>query len=102
MNFRSLVSVFLASIALLFAGCSSASKIPGVSFDSWTHDGNYGAFTTHVEAHGAHKDADGKLHVESYTGSMKVMGGYGPSDTITGLVIDPKDTKPVEVLPEKK
>ncbi len=95
------LSILGACLAL--SGCSSLKNIPGVEFGSWTHDGNYGVFTTHVEASGATKDAEGKIHLKSYSGHLKVAGGYGPSDTITDLVIDPNKQAPVvNVIPDTK
>lgn len=96
---RSLISLALLVLAALVAGCSN---IPNGEFKDWSHDGNYAVFTSHYEAHGAKKREDGKIVVDSYTGGIKFAGGYGPSDTITGLVIDPK-TPPVsvQVLPTK-
>lgn len=89
--------ILAASLAL--TGCSN---IPNGEFKDWSHDGNYGIFTSHYEAHNAKKREDGKIVVGSYTGSIKVAGGYGPHDSITELVIDPK-TPPVAVklLPNK-
>ncbi len=84
---------------LLLAGLvalSGCANIPSGEFKDWTHEGNYGLFSTHYEAHGAKKQPDGRIVVDSYTGSVKIAGGYGPSDTITGLVIDPA-VKPVSV-----
>jgi len=99
-----ILTIILASIVLAFSsGCSTAqiSKIPNASFDSWVHDGKYGIFTTHVEAHGAVKQADGKITIQAYTGQLAVAGGYGPSDTITNLVIDPAaPAAPLAVVPE--
>ena len=91
--------ILALALGLGLVGCSN---IPNGEFTNWTHDGNYGVFTSHYEAHNAVKQSDGKIIVGSYTGSIKVAGGYGPSDTITGLVIDPK-TPPVsvQVLPSK-
>lgn len=99
------IPALFACIALLLAGCSTSqiAKIPNASFGSWTHDGNYGVFSTHVEAHGASKQADGTIHIQAYTGHIKVAGGYGPSDTITDLVIVPGvPLEPLKVVPEAK
>lgn len=102
---KTLIALVIASIALAFSGCSTAqiAKIPNASFGSWTHDGNYGVFSTHVEAHGASKAPDGTIHINAYTGNLKVMGGYGPSDTITDLIIIPGPApEPLKVVPESK
>lgn len=93
------------SLPILGTGCSTAqiAKIPNASFDSWVHDGKYGVFTTHVEAHGATKQADGTIKIQAYTGHLNVAGGYGPSDTITNLVIEPgTPPAPLKVVPEAK
>lgn len=95
----------LAIVSLAFAGCSTSqiAKIPNASFGSWTHDGNYAVFSTHVEAHGAEKQADGTIKIKAYTGSLKVAGGYGPSDVITDLVVLPGVApEPLKVVPEAK
>lgn len=86
-------------ILAALVGLSGCANIPSGEFKDWTHDGNYGVFTSHYEARGAKKRDDGKIVVDSYTGSIKFAGGYGPSDTLTGLVIDPK-VKP-EAVPVK-
>lgn len=94
---KTTLKLLAAIAALTLAGCSS---IPNGEFTSWTHDGNYAVFATHYEAHNAVKQADGKVMIGAYTGSIKVMGGYGPSDTITNLVVDPKVVPTaVQVLP---
>ena len=98
-----IISIFLAAFGLLcLGGLTGCANIPSGEFQDWTHDGNYGVFTSHYEAHGAKKQSDGKVVIDSYTGSIKVAGGYGPSDTIKGLVIDPKvPPVSVQVLPTK-
>lgn len=99
------IPFILLFASLLLGGCSTAqiAKIPNASFGSWTHDGNYGVFSTHVEAHGAEKQADGTIKIKAYTGHIKVAGGYGPSDTITDLVVLPGVApEPLKVVPEAK
>lgn len=73
---------------LFLTGCRS---FPNVEADHWTHDGHYGAFTTHYQADNIRRLPSGALKVETYTGTVTIMGGYGVSDTITGLVITPKE-----------
>lgn len=88
---KTIISIFCALALLALTGCKSLP--PGVAFKTWTHDGNYGPVTTHYEATNASKDpATGKIVVEHYAGHMKVLGGYGVSDTIEGLVIEPAPT----------
>ena len=102
---KTLFALFIVSVSLGLSGCSTAqiSKIPNASFGSWTHDGNYGVFSTHVEAHDASKSPDGTIHINAYTGSLKVMGGFGPSDTITDLIILPGAApEPLAVVPQAK
>lgn len=99
---RSLLFAVLCAALFALVLTTGCANIPSGEFKDWTHDGNYGVFTSHYEAHGAVKQADGKIVVASYTGNIKVAGGYGPSDTITGLVIDPKAPPvSVQVLPTK-
>lgn len=84
---RTLGGVFASALlCLAFAGC--ASYPPGAC-DSWTHEGRYGAVATHYEA----KDvkADGAtLKIGQWHGSVTFLGGYGISDTVTGLVVPAK------------
>ena len=89
-----LTLLILALGALLASGCASVQKFPDIACARWVHDGNYGATTTHYEATGVTKDDDGTVRISAYTGHVKVMGGYGVSDTIEGLVIKPKSPAP--------
>lgn len=87
--------VFAAIVVAAFAGCSA---FPSIEAEHWVHDGNYGAVTTHYEASGIKRTPDGRLQVDTYSGSVKVLGGYGVSDTVKGLVI-PTGSKPTVTNP---
>lgn len=81
---------------LLLPLLSSCASYPPAAAGSWVHDGNYGPVTTHYEAKDIKASVDGtKLSVGTYSGHIKVLGGYGISDTITDLVISAKPSKVV-------
>lgn len=85
----------IAVLALLIlSGCSS---FPNVACESWTHEGNYGPVTTHYDAKNVVRQEDGSLKIEQYTGAVKVLGGYGMTDTVRGLILTPKQAKEAEV-----
>lgn len=81
-----LLVILIFAIALL-SGCRS---FPTIACESWHHEGNYGFVTTQYDAKNVVKLSDGSLRVETYSGNVKVAGGYGVTDTITGLVLTPK------------
>src|SRR6478609_7126900 len=91
----------LLACTLLLCGCSS---FPNVACDSWKHEGNYGPVTTHYDAKNVVRQEDGSLKIEEYNGAVKVLGGYGMSDTIRGLVLSPKQAEEpkVEATKEEK
>lgn len=100
---KTLALLILAAVALLAGGCRS---FPNLACDSWHHEGNYGPVTTQYDAKNVRRQEDGSLRVETYSGNIKVLGGYGVTDTVQGLVLSPAQAKkpaPVESVatPEK-
>lgn len=90
--------LFLA--LLIVALCSGCQQFPNVACASWHHEGNYGPVTTQYDAKNVQRQEDGSLKVETYSGNVKVLGGYGVTDTISGLVLSPAQAKvPAPVNP---
>lgn len=79
--------VLVCMVLVAFSGCMG---LPTGAADRWVHDGNYGFVTTHYEAGKVASQPDGTLKVGTYSGSVKVLGGYGVSDTVENLVVKPK------------
>lgn len=73
--------------ALALSGCRS---FPNVEAKRWEHKGRYGVFSTRYEASDIVEQPSGKLKVGMWHGTVEIMGGYGVEDTITDLVITPK------------
>ncbi len=94
---RLLLTFALLLAALLATGCQ---QFPNLACASWHHEGNYGPVTTQYDAKNVMRLEDGSLRVETYSGNVKVLGGYGVTDTIQGLVLSPAQAKtPVPVNP---
>lgn len=80
-------AVFLFAFGILVLAACGCASFPKVEAAKWVHEGNYGPVTTHYEATGITRAPDGALNVKTYSGHIKVLGGYGISDTIEGLVV---------------
>lgn len=92
----------LIAVALLATGC--AAPFPNLTAEHWIHQGSYGPVTTNYEATHIVKNEDGSLTVATYSGSIKVLGGYGVSDTVSGLKLSAKQAEgnPTPTTPVKK
>lgn len=90
--------VSIVVISLAFVGCR---QLPDLQAEHWVHDGHYGPVATHYEANQVNPQPDGAVRIDSYTGSITVLGGYGVSDTVKGLVYKPSPT-PTAPVPNAK
>lgn len=86
---------------VLMIGLIGCAQFPNVACESWHHEGNYGPVTTQYDAKQVTRQEDGSLRIASYTGNVKVLGGYGVTDTVQGLVLSPAAAKQPAVTPTK-
>lgn len=87
-KFIPLIVGVLLGVCLLLS-VSGCAQFPGITCDHWQHQGSYGVFATEYEATGVVKLADGSVRIKSYSGNVKVLGGYGVTDTVSDLILTP-------------
>lgn len=95
----------LVALVVLSAGCSNIEtrlrKVPGISFEAWSHSDRYGPFTDKITVSGAkwtlNADGSATLMIDNYDVEATWAGALGPHDTMSKLVVNFPPTSPQAV-----
>lgn len=86
---NAIACLIVTAIVILVVYLSGCAHVPPGALTHWDHKDSYGPFfQDHFSFNGVVKNTDGTLNVSQYEGSWSIMG-FGPTDSIQGLVIDP-------------